>query len=124
MEQFEGTLLGLETGRMKALQGLLAGGHLLAAHDAAALVHDKVGLGQTTRSVLGCAVVDLGLGARGDHGTTAHLHVHVHVVAASVGAAGILAILTRVRIHLLPEEHIFFHSGQGSPCWVGTRKDF
>ena len=121
VEELEGALLRLVARGNQALDGLLAGRHLLAADDATVLVHHQVGLGETARGVLGRAVVDLGLRARGDHGTTAHLDV----VLARVGAAGVLAILARVGRHFLPKEEIFFRGCQRTPCRsCAARKDF
>jgi hypothetical protein len=62
LEQLEGTLLRLVALAGQVLQGLLAGGHLLAAHDTTVLVLHQVGLDQTTGSVLGGAVEHLCLG--------------------------------------------------------------
>ena len=113
MEELEGALLCLVARGNQTLDGLLARRHLLAADDATMLVHHQVGLGETARGVLGRAVVDLGLGARGDHGTTAHLDV----VLARVGAATVLAvILARVGRHFLPKEEIFFRGCQMPSC--------
>lgn len=113
MEELEGALLRLVARGDQALDGLLARRHLLTANDATMLIHHKVGLGETTRSVLGCSMVDLGLGARGDLITTAHLNV----VLASIRTASVLAIvLTRVGRHFLPKEEIFFRGCQMSSC--------
>ena len=122
MEELESALLRLVARSDQALDGLLAGRHLLAADDATVLVHHQVGLGETTRGVLGRAVVDLGLGARADHVTTAHLDV----VLARVGATSVLAIvLTRVGRHFLPKEEIFFHGCQMPSSRSSTAgKDF
>ena len=60
---------------------------LLLGHDAALLGLHQVLLGEATGSVLGRAVPDLGLRARGDH-LAARLHVlasHVHGVGVRVG---------------------------------------
>lgn len=67
VEQPERTLLGLVALAGQVLQGLLAGEHLAAAHNAAVLVLHQILLGQTTGGVLGRAVENLGLGANCDH---------------------------------------------------------
>jgi hypothetical protein len=67
VEQAEGTLLGLVALAGQVLQGLLAGHHLLTADNTAVLVLDEVGLGQTTGSVLGSTMENLGLGTNSDH---------------------------------------------------------
>ncbi len=54
------------------LQGLLSGGHLATAHDAAVLVLDEILLLEATCRLLGGAVVDLGLGTNSD-GELGHL---------------------------------------------------
>ena len=71
LEELECTLLGLVAGLCEVLQSLLAGGAGLAAYNAAALVHEEVGLAQTTGCALGCSVEDLGTCAHCDH-TTGH----------------------------------------------------
>lgn len=67
VEQAEGALLGLVALAGQVLQGLLAGHHLAAAHDAAVLVLHQVALHQATGGVLGSAVEYLRLGANSDH---------------------------------------------------------
>lgn len=67
VEQPEGTLLRLVALAGQVLQGLAAGEHLAAAHDAAVLVLDEVLLLEATGGVLGAAVENLGLGANCDH---------------------------------------------------------
>jgi hypothetical protein len=66
LEEAEGSLAGLVALAGEELQGLLAGLHLAAAHNAAVLVLDKVFLLQATRGVLGSSVENLGLGANSD----------------------------------------------------------
>ncbi len=67
VEQTEGTLLGLVALAGQVLQGLLAGHHLAAAHNATVLVLDEILLLQATGGVLGGAVEYLSLGANSDH---------------------------------------------------------
>lgn len=62
LEQLEAALLGLVALAGQILQGLLASGHLLAAHNTAVLVLDQILLLQTTGSVLGGTVEHLCLG--------------------------------------------------------------
>lgn len=121
VKQLEGAFLCLVACGNQMLQSLLASRHLPATHNTTVLVHHQVGLGQTTCGVLGRAMENLCLGAGGEHGGAAHLDV----VATSVcAAAHILAILTCVGRHILPEEHIFFRGSQGPPRYTGTGKDF
>lgn len=64
-EELEGALLGLVTGLHKTRVGLLASSGLLAAHDAATLVEDKILAGKTAAGVAGSAMEDLGFGTNG-----------------------------------------------------------
>ena len=82
VEQAEGALLGLVALAGQVLQGLLAGGHLLAADNATVLVLHEVGLGQTTGSVLGSTMENLGLG------TNSHHLGHLILMAAILTRAG------------------------------------
>lgn len=77
VEQTESTLLGLVALASQVLQGLLAGHHLLAANNAAVLVLDEVGLGETTGSVLGSTMENLGLGTNRNLG---HLILRVAIL--------------------------------------------
>jgi hypothetical protein len=77
LEGLEGTLLGLVTGAEQELQGLLAGGVLLTAHNAAVLVLHQVLAGEAAGRVLGRTVVDLEFAASCEHSATHHrLVVH------------------------------------------------
>jgi hypothetical protein len=67
LEQLEGALARLVALAGQELQGLLAGHHLLTAHNAAVLVLHQILLSQATGGVLGSAVEYLGLGANCDH---------------------------------------------------------
>lgn len=83
LEQLEGALPRLVALAGQELQRLLAGQHLLAAHNAAVLVLDQVLLVQATGRVLRRAVEHLSLGAnRGDIG-----HLIFGVVILSAGVA-------------------------------------
>lgn len=62
-EELEGSLLGLVALAGEVLEGLLAGGHLLAADNAVVLVLDKVLLSKTSGGVLGSSVINLSLGS-------------------------------------------------------------
>ena len=86
MEQLEGALLRLVALGEQLLDSLLASGVLLLRNDATLLGLHQILLGEATGSVLGSAVVNLGLGANSDHLATHH---------------GVVAILTsRVgRVH-------------------------
>jgi hypothetical protein len=91
LERLEGTLLGLVAGAGQVLQGLLAGGVLLLAHNAAVLVLHQILAGKTAGCVLGRAVVDLEFAASGNHSATHH----------------------RLVVHgFLTKEDIFFGQGQ------------
>ena len=63
VEQAEGALLGLVALAGQVLERLLALHHLLATYNAAMLVLDQVGLGETAGGMLRASVKDLGLGA-------------------------------------------------------------
>jgi hypothetical protein len=78
-EQLEGSAPGLVALAGQILQGLLAGGHLPAADDAAVLVLHQVLLLQTTGGMLGSAVEHLSLRAN------SHLKLsHLILVAAKL----------------------------------------
>jgi hypothetical protein len=62
-EELEGTTLRLVALTGEVLEGLLAGSHLLAAHNTPVLVLEEVLLDETAGGVLGSSVVDLGLGS-------------------------------------------------------------
>lgn len=72
VEQLEAAALGLVALAGQVLQGLLAGGHLLAADNAAVLVLDEVLLLQTAGSMLSSTVEHLGFGTSG-HFKLGHL---------------------------------------------------
>jgi hypothetical protein len=65
VEQAERALLGLVATTGQVLQGLATGGLLPAAYNAAVLVLDQVGLGETAGGVLGISVKNRGFGANG-----------------------------------------------------------
>lgn len=86
VEQAEGALLGLVALAGQILQGLLAGHHLAAAHNATVLVLDEVLLLQTTGRVLGGAVEHLGLG------TNSHLELGHLILRAAILTKGVLKV--------------------------------
>lgn len=63
LEQLEGALLGHVAELAELQDGLLASGLLAAAYNATALGLDQILLVETTGSVLGSSVENLGLGA-------------------------------------------------------------
>lgn len=63
VEQAEGALLGLVALAGQVLERLLALHHLLATYNAAVLILDQVGLGETAGGMLRASVKDLGLRA-------------------------------------------------------------
>lgn len=65
VEEAEGALLGLVATAGQVLQGLTTSGLLPAAYNAAMLVLDQVGLGETAGRVLGVSVKNRGFGANG-----------------------------------------------------------
>jgi hypothetical protein len=81
MEKLEGALLGLEALGVKTLESLLTRSVLLLADDTTLLGLHQILLGESTGSVLGGSVVDLGLGAHSDHLSTNHRRVIAVVVA-------------------------------------------
>ncbi len=64
-EELEGSALGLVALAGEVLEGLLAGGHLLAAYNTAVLVLEEILLGEAAGGVLGGSVVNLRLGSNG-----------------------------------------------------------
>lgn len=80
LEQLEGALPRLVALAGQELQRLLAGQHLLAAHNAAVLVLDEVLLVQAAGRVLRRAVEHLGLGA--NRGDICHLIFGVAILSA------------------------------------------
>lgn len=78
------TLARLVTLADQELQGLLAGRHLLAAHDTAVLVLDEILLLQTAGGLLRRAVVDLSLGTN-SNGKLGHLILLTAVFFGSPG---------------------------------------
>jgi hypothetical protein len=65
VEQAEGALLGLVATTGQVLERLATGGLLPAAYNAAVLVLDQVGLGETAGGVLGISVEHRGFGSNG-----------------------------------------------------------
>jgi len=86
VEQLERPLARLVALGRQELQGLLAGSHLLAAHNPPMLVLHQVLLGQTTGGVLRRTVEHLRLGANG-HLVLGHLYIMEREIPSGSPAA-------------------------------------
>ena len=83
MEQLEGSLLRLEALGVKTLESLLARSVLLLGYDTTLLGLHQILLGESTGSMFGSSVVDLGLGAYSGHFSTDHRRVIVVAILTS-----------------------------------------
>lgn len=98
VKQPESSLLGLVSLACQILQSLTTSGLLAATNNASVLVLDQVGLGQTTGSVLGRSVENLGLGANSHR--VGHLisrmaiFKRIRVVMATTGGGSAAATAT------------------------------
>jgi hypothetical protein len=99
LKKLEGTLLGDITSLLELLESLEASSVFLLGNDATLSGLHQILLGQTTGSVLGSSVPDLGLGASSNHLTTG-----LDILASHVSRVG-------VRVH-------FYTKGKEIKTWT------
>jgi hypothetical protein len=118
MKQLEGALLRLVALGVKTLECLLARSVLLLADDATLLGLHQILLGQATGSVLGGAVVNLGLGAHSDHLSTNHRVV----VAILTSGVHFLYFYRRNKSIWVHEKLKFGRTGRNAPKMTTENK--
>ena len=87
IEQTERSLLGLVATAGQVLEGLATGGLLPATYNAAVLVLNQVGLGETAGRVLGVSVENRGFGANGGD-ISGHLIIRAAIFLNEAKAIG------------------------------------